>query len=293
MNALAFLMDIYVSSNRASPEMTRLKSVIRAFQVVKPWTKLEVVEILTSEALSNWFSVEQIADIQNFMAERPFEKTRIIPMAWSFCEALPGNWKFTFEPLKFWALAKCPQMGEEYTWNGWVPITWPSYVVQFRWNLMTATARNATHTIKITPASMGFPLTALTDLGVTAGGHVYRIMMHFMLPTEHTLKISNPNVPNYEASRDLLFSTWRFKEASLPSAWQVVMTKFKAQYDDILPFLRVETNRQAWNAKLARFWRTGRWKVPKSTTSGKKKSFCYKNYYKNGYNLKRLIGRIE
>ena len=112
MNALAFLMDVYASSNRSSPEMLRLRMAIRAFQVVKPWTKQEVVDILGSEALSNWISVEQLADLQNFLSAHPFEKAKTIPMAWSICEAWPMNWKTTFEPLKLWATASCPQLGK-------------------------------------------------------------------------------------------------------------------------------------------------------------------------------------
>ena len=111
MNALAFLMDVYASSNRASPEILRLRMVIRAFKVVKKWTKQEVVDILGSEALSNWLSVEQLADLKNFLSANSFEKVKVIPMAWSICEAWPMNWKMTFEPLKLWALASCPTIG--------------------------------------------------------------------------------------------------------------------------------------------------------------------------------------
>ena len=268
MNALAFLIDIYTSSNRASAEMLRLKMAVRAFQVVKHWTKQEVVDILGSEAFSNWLSVEQVSDLLNFLSAHPFEKTKTIPMAWSICEAYAMNWKMSFEPLKLWALASCPQMGEDYLWTGWVPITWPSYIVQLRWNIMTATARNPSHIIRMTPASMGFPLTALSDTGITAGGHVFRILLHFMLPTEHTLRISNQEVPVFESPRDLLFSTWKFKEGRRDSAWEVFITRFKAQYDGVLQLLKVETSRQAWNAKLAPFWDEGRWKVPKSVNSG-------------------------
>ena len=268
MNALAFLLDIYASSNRSSPELVRLRMTIRAFQVVKAWTKREVIDILGSEALSNWLSVEQIADLQNFLSSYPFERTRVIPMAWSVCESWAMNWKMTYEPLKLWALASCPQFGEDYMWTGWVPITWPSYVVQLRWNIMTATAHNRSHTIRITPASIGFPLTALTDVGIKAGGHVFRILLHFMLPTEQTLRISNNDVPSFQAPRDLLFSTWKFKEGSWKSAWEVFATKFKAQYEDTRALLAVETSRQAWNAKLAAFWERGRWKIPRSITSG-------------------------
>ena len=153
-------------------------------------------------------------------------------------------------------------------WVGWVPVTWPSYVVQLRWNIMTATARNQSHVIRMTPASMGFPLTALSDMGVSAGGHVFRILLHFMLPTEQTLRISNQDVPSFESPRDVLFSTWKFKEGMRQSAWDVFITKFKAQYEDIHSLLKVETTRQAWNAKLALFWDNSRWKVPKSTNSG-------------------------
>ena len=268
MNALAFLMDVYVSSNRGSAEILRLRMAIRAFQVVKTWTKQDVIDILGSEALSNWLSVEQIADLQNYLSANPFEKARTIPMAWSICEAWAMNWKMSYEPLKLWALGTCPQMGEDYNWTGWVPITWPSYLAQLRWNIMTATARNSTHTIKVTPASIGFPLTALTDTGISAGGHAFRILLHFMLPTEHTLRIANPEVPAFESPRDLLFSTWKFKEGVRPSAWDVFVIKFKAQYDDTLSLLKVETTRQAWNARISEFWKSGRWKVPKSMNSG-------------------------
>ena len=270
MNAIAFLMDIYVASNRASPEILRLKATIRAFQVVRTWTKKEVADILGSEALSNWLSVEQIADIQNFFSEYSFEKSKVIPMAWSFCEAQAMNWKCTFEPLKLWAIATCPQMGEDFYWSGWVPITWPSYIVQLRWNIMTGTARNPSHTIRINPANMGFPLTALTDMGVSAGGHVFRVILHFMLPTEQTLRISNADVPVFETAKDTLFSTWKFKEGQFSSAWDIFTTRFQAQYSDVEGLLRVETTRQAWNARLAQFWVSGRWKVPKSITSGTK-----------------------
>ena len=268
MNAIAFLLDLYVSSNRSSPEILRLKVVIRAFQVVKRWTKQEVFDILGSEALSNWLSVEQVSQLQNFFSSHPFEKTRVIPMAWSICEAWAMNWKMAYEPLKLWALSSCPQMGQDYIWTGWVPITWPSYLAQLRWNIMSATARNSSFLIKMTPASLGFPISALTDTGVSAGGHAFRIILHFMLPTEQTLKISNQQVPAYEAPRDLLFSTWKFKEGVFSSAWDVFITKFGAQYKDIKAMLRVETSRQAWNAKLATFWTEGRWKLPKSVNSG-------------------------
>ena len=268
MNSLAFLLDLYASSNRASAEILRLRVAIRAFQVVKNWTKEEVVNILNSEALSNWLSVEQVADLQNFLSDHPFEKAKTIPMAWSMCEAWATNWKMTFEPLKLWAVTVCHQRGQDSIWKGWVPVTWPSYLVQLRWNIMTGTARNATGIIKITPASLGFPLAALTDTGVTAGGFMYRILLHFMLPTEQTLKISNPDVPAFESPRDIMFSTWKYKEGMKPSAWEVFMTDFTAQYGDIKSMLRVETSRQAWNAKLAPFWSNGRWKIPKSVNSG-------------------------
>ena len=135
---------------------------------------------------------------------------------------------------------------------------------------MTATARNPARIIRITPASMGFPLTALADMSVSAGGQVFRILLHFMLPTEHTLKISNQDVPSFESPRDMLFSTWKFKEGSKESAWEIFMTKFKAQHENVRSLLRVETTRQAWNAKLALFWENSRWKVPRSLNSGKK-----------------------
>ena len=237
--------------------------------MVKQWTKQEVVDILSSEAMSNWLSVEQVAEVQNFLSIYPRERVKIIPMAWSICEAWAMNWKMTFEPLKLWALSSCPQMGEDYLWVGWVPITWPSYVVQLRWNIMAATSRNNSFTIRMTPASLGFPLPALTDTGISAGGHVYMINLHFMLPTEQTLKMSNPDVPTFETPRDMMFSTWKFKEGKKSSAWDVFVLKFAAQYEDAQSLLQVETSRQAWNARLADFWTESRWKIPKSVNSGK------------------------
>ena len=156
MNVLAFLLDAYASTNRASPEILRLRSAVRAFQIVKAWTKGEVIDILSAELLSNWLSVEQIAELQNFLSLHPYERSKVIPMTWSLCEAKAINWKLSFETLKFWGRASCPVMGEDDTWFGWVPITWPSYIVQMRWNILAATARSATGTIKITPGRMGF-----------------------------------------------------------------------------------------------------------------------------------------
>ena len=245
-----------------------MRMAIRAFQVVKTWSKQEIVDILGSEALANWLSVEQMAELQNFFSAYPRERFKTIPMAWSICEAWPMNWKMTYEPLKLWSLATCPQMGDESFWIGWVPVTWPSYVVQLRWNIMTATARNSSQIIRMTPASLGFPLTALTDMGISAGGHVYRILLHFMLPTEHALRVANENVPLFESPRDVLFSTWKFKEAMKMSAWDVFVTRFRAQHEDTQSLLKVETTRQAWNARLASFWKNGRWKIPKSVNSG-------------------------
>ena len=94
-----------------------------------------------------------------------------------------------------------------------------------------------------------------------------------MLPSETTLKISNPDVPTFESSRDMLFSTWRYKEGSKESAWDVFNIKFPAQHKDIESLLKVETSRQAWNARFSRFWNKNRWKLPKSVDSGKKKNF--------------------
>ena len=151
MNVLAFLIDAYASANRASPEILRLRTTARAFQVVKTWSKGEVIDILSAELLSNWLSVEQIAELQNFLSVYPFERSKVIPMTWSLCEAKAVNWKLSFETLKFWGKASCPILGESGIWSGWVPITWPSYIVQMRWNILAATARSPTGTIKITP----------------------------------------------------------------------------------------------------------------------------------------------
>ena len=155
MNALAFLLDAYASSNRASAEILRLRATARAFQVVKTWSKGEVIDILCAELLSNWLSVEQIAELQNFLSIYPFERSRVVPMTWSLCEAKAVNWKLSFETLKLWGRASCPDMGKDDTWYGWVPITWPSYVVQLRWNILSATARSTNSTIKIAPGRRG------------------------------------------------------------------------------------------------------------------------------------------
>ena len=132
MNALAFLLDLYASSDRASPEILRLRMAARSFQVVKTWSKKEVVDILASEALSNWLSVEQVAELLNFLTIYPFERSRVIPITWSQCEAKAVHWKISFETLKLWAVATCPEMGTDKTHYAWVPITWPSYLVQLR-----------------------------------------------------------------------------------------------------------------------------------------------------------------
>ena len=63
-----------------------------------------------------------------------------MPKAWATGEPLATQWKVAFGALQLWAVGQGPKIGQNDEFLGWVPITWPSYVVQLRWNLLLATS---------------------------------------------------------------------------------------------------------------------------------------------------------
>ena len=121
VNLLAFLLDLYVSSNRIDPDIVKLKALIRTFMRPRVWTRRQLATLLADELWSNWFSSEQKTQLSNLYIRDPELGEEVVPMAWSMNEAWASQWKTTFEPLKLWAPLK---QGDTIYWNC---TTWNSF----------------------------------------------------------------------------------------------------------------------------------------------------------------------
>ena len=211
MNLLVFLIDLYVGSTRLDPGNPRFRSVMKAFLTVKGWTRLEVAHMLSDEQWCNWFSVEQKARLSNVFASNPNLGKFQIPMAWSVNEAHATHWKSTFEPLRLWMAIDVPVPEGEEPKAAWVPMVWPSYLAAFRWQMLLATRAPPEQTITLAPDMLGFPMGAMCGSQISFGHVTISMNAHFLLPEEAVLRLTNPDVPEFDERRGGRFSPYRYK----------------------------------------------------------------------------------
>ena len=192
-----------------------------------------------------------------------------IPMAWSVNESWSTAWKTSFESLKIWA--PCTDTSGHFQGLdrkvAWLPMTWPSYLVALRWQLIMGTESNGASRISIQPGWLGFPITALSDSVIVCGSSSVSANIHFMLPSEEVLKKSNPEVPVYDGARTEAFTPWKYKNGSRIKALPIVQCKFRAC---IRPMEQVLQSRMQspWCSRVLRqFWHGQRWRIPVSPDS--------------------------
>ena len=197
--------------------MMKLRNLVRALLRPKVWNRRELATILSDELFSNWFSLEQKTKLANKFVENRNLGIIEVPMAWSANEALAPQWKLTFEPLKLW-IAVNVEFEDEPKKITWLPMVWPSYLAALRWQLLIATRSDLGPRITLNPDLVGFSRTALVDTTVNIGQEkLTETNVHFLLPDEEVLRLSNPNVPNFEGVRVEAFSPWRFREGQFAS----------------------------------------------------------------------------
>ena len=218
MNFLAFIIDLYVSSTRIDQDGQRLRTVIRAFLSVRTWTRLEVAHILSDELWSNWLSLEQKSRLSNEFQNNPNLGKLEVPMAWAVNESLATHWKASFEPLRLWLPIKIREEQDENRWAAWVPMGWPSYLAAFRWQILLATRGPPTTKVTFTPGTVGFPSSGLVDSKILIPGRLQggadTLMdanVHFHLPEEAVLRLTNTDVPVYDQQRGGKFSPWKYR----------------------------------------------------------------------------------
>ena len=67
------------------------------------------------------------------------------------------------------------------------------------------------------PNMIGFPITAMLETKIALGdSFVFSATIHFLLPEEDVLRLTNPRVPQFQGSRNP-FSLWQYKSFSLNS----------------------------------------------------------------------------
>ena len=179
---MAFILDLYISSNRIDPEMMKLRSLIRTLLKPRVWTRRQIATLLADEIWSNWFSSEQKTQLSNLFIRFPELGAEVVPMAWSMHEALATQWKTTFEPLKLWAPLR------EGFRIYWVPMVWPSYLAALRWQLLMSTGGRSGNEVTLPPNTLGFPITALTENTMMLGSVTFTTNIHFLLPEEDVLR---------------------------------------------------------------------------------------------------------
>lgn len=268
MNFLAFILDLYVGSTRAEADVPRFRSVARAFLTDKRWTRLEVAHMLSDEKWCNWFSLEQKAKLSNDFSENPNLGKLEVPMAWSVNEAFGTHWKASFEPLRLWLAVRLDQESEEdETLATWVPMVWPSYLSSFRWQLLLATRGTAGQKVTLAPNMLGFPTLALTESEIKVGASVFFANVHFMLPEEAVLRLTNPEVPVYDERRGGSFSPYQYKSGTRASALEMARQDFPGARDtgDIIA---TEIARHEFvSTRFVPFWLNARQRIPRSVDS--------------------------
>ena len=182
VNLIAFILDLYASSNRIDPNIMKYRSLVRTLLKPRVWTRSQIATLLADEIWSNWFSAEQKTQLSNLFIRAPEIGDELVPMAWSMHEALATQWKTTFEPLKLWAPLK------EGDTIYWVPMVWPSYLAAFRWQLLMSTRNQVGPTITLLPNTVGFPVTALLEATIQLGALTFTTNIHFLLPDEDVLR---------------------------------------------------------------------------------------------------------
>ena len=214
MNLLAFLLDLYVGSTRSDPGITRLRSVTRAFLTVKTWSRLEVAHMLSDELWCNWFSLEQKARLSCVFTQNPNLGKLEVPMAWSVNESFSTSWKANFEPLRLWIAGQFQEGDRPEKTASWIPMVWPSYLAAFRWQLLLATRGPASQKVTLPPERVGFPSSALAPTEIFVGEQSALVNVHFLLPEEAFLRLTNPDVPVFDEQRGGQFSPYQYKAGS-------------------------------------------------------------------------------
>ena len=233
MNLLAFLIDLYITSTRTDPNGPRLRSAARAFLSVKTWNRLEVAHILSDELWSNWFSLEQKARLSNVFQNNPNLGKLEIPMAWAVNEPLSTNWKASFETLRLWLPIKIREEQDENRLAAWVPMVWPSYLAAYRWQLLLATRSPQNQAVALRPSLIGFPSSGLVDSKILIPDLIEGVSdtlvnanVHFLLPEEAVLRLTNTEVPIFDERRGGKFSPWKYKTDSRPSGLTTQLTEY-------------------------------------------------------------------
>lgn len=179
---MAFLIDLYASSNRIDPDIVKFRALVRTLLKPRKWSRKQLATLLADEVWSNWFSVEQKTKLSNLYIREPEMAEEIIQMAWSPNEALATQWKMTFESLKLWVAVKSE--GTLY----WLPMVWPSYLVGLRWQLLMSTRSRLGPRIILPTNMIGFPITAMLETKIALGDYVFSATIHFLLPEEDVLR---------------------------------------------------------------------------------------------------------
>ena len=205
-------MDLYATSTVTDPDVMKLKNLVRALLRPKVWNRRELATILSDELYANWFSLEQKTKLANKFNEQRNLGILEVPMAWSANEALAPQWKLSFETLKLWIAVRV-ESDEEPNQVVWLPMVWPSYLTALRWQLLTATRNDLGPRITLNPSLVGFPRSGLVDTEIWVNQKkLTESNVHFLLPDEEILRMTNPRIPVFEGARVEAFSPWRFKE---------------------------------------------------------------------------------
>ena len=181
-NLLAFLLDLYTSSNRVDPDIVKLRAVVRTLLKPRSWTRQQLAVLLADEVWSNWWTIEQKAKLSNLFLRSPDIANMNVPMAWSPNEALATQWKITFETLKLWAPLK---QGDSVFW---VPMVWPSYLAALRWQLLLSTRSRMGPRVTLPPNMVGFPITGMMETKVLIRNLTFSANIHFLVPEEDVLR---------------------------------------------------------------------------------------------------------
>ena len=100
-----FIIDLYVSTHSAAPNVLRCTSFIRALIKDKEWSRAKILHALCCKHTTAWFSEQYKLRISERLEQDPSVGEIILPTAWSVCEALSTSWKHSYETLKLWTSA--------------------------------------------------------------------------------------------------------------------------------------------------------------------------------------------